>query len=197
MTERSAFTVMRQDEREARRLIIIEATISMLGQRNFFEIGMRDIAAEVGISAAAIYRYFASREDLLAEAVMHQVLAIREEFNRRMNIEHLSIEAFSEYIVDHLVKHEATFQLMSYLMAVGQMSPQVREKFDEVQSIFLSGFSRVLEYAGNTGDLRIFSQAFFAALAGVALTFRNYTGRKRSERDGAGPQGSDLIPGCS
>ena len=179
MTERSAFAVMRQDEREARRLIIIEATINMLSQRNFVEIGMRDIAAEVGISAAAIYRYFASREDLLAEAVMHQVLAIREEFNRRMNIEHLSIEAFAEYIVDHLVKHEATFQLMSYLMAVGQMSPQVREKFDEVQSIFLSGFSRVLEYAGNTGDLRIFSQAFFAALAGVALTFRNYTGRKQ------------------
>ena len=182
MAERSTFESMRNDEREARRQVIIESTIKILNQRPFIDIGMRDIAAEAGVSAASIYRYFPSRNDLIVEALMQQIMLIVDDFNRRLgDAPPVSLEEFSGYVVDYLADNEATFQMMSYLMVVGQMSPKVLSKFNQVQRLFLGGFARVLGQAGLSGDLRIFSQAFFAALAGVAMTYRNYPGRDKDE----------------
>lgn len=181
MTELSTFESMRSDEREARRRVIIEAAISILNQRPFIEIGVRDIAQEAGVSAASIYRYFPGLNDLLVEALTHEIAKIVNEFEERMNEAPLDVDGFSERVVDYLMDNEATFQMMSYLMLVGQMAPDVLAKFNVAQKQYLRMFARVLEQAGIPGDLRILSQAFFASLAGVAMTYRNFPGRSKAE----------------
>jgi AcrR family transcriptional regulator len=181
MTERSTFALMRDDEREVRRQLIIDSTIRMLSQRPFVEIGMRDIAAEAGVSAASIYRYFPGRNDLLVEAFIHQMNMIGVEFNRRMAGNRISLEEFCEYVIDHLMENEATFQMMSYLMVVGQMSPGVIDRYNEILRRFLGEIGRVLALNGIPGDLRIFSQTFFSALAGITMVYRNYPGRSKED----------------
>ena len=181
MTERSTFALLRDDEREVRRQVIIDSTIRMLSQRPFVEIGMRDIAAEAGVSAASLYRYFPGRNDLLVEAFVHQMNMISDEFYRKMADEPMSLEVFSEYVVDHLTENEATFQMMSYLMVVGQMPPVVTEKYNEILRRFLGEFRRVLELNGIKGNLRILAQTFFSALAGITMAYRNYPGRSKEE----------------
>ena len=181
MPERSTFDVLRDDEREVRRQVIIDATIRMLGQRPFAQLGMREIAAEAGVSPAAIYRYFPGRNDLLVEAFVHQMNLIGDEFDHKMADKPMSIEEFSQYVVDHLADNESTFQMMSYLMVVGQMPSRVLDKYNEILRRFLGEFRRVLQINGIQGDLRILSQTFFSALAGITMAYRNYPGRSKSE----------------
>lgn len=181
MAGRSAFALLRDDERELRRQVIIDSTIKMLNQRAFIEIGMRDIAAEVGVSPASIYRYFPSRNDLLVEAFVHQMHIVGDEFYRKMADNPMPIEEFSEYVVDHLADNEATFQMMSYLMVIEQMPPKALDKYNEIMRCFLGEFRRVLELSGVKGDLRIYSQTFFSALVGITMAYRNYPGRSKDE----------------
>jgi AcrR family transcriptional regulator len=161
--------------------MIIDSTIRMLSHRPFAEIGMRDIAAEAGVSAASIYRYFPGRNDLLVEALVHHMNMINDEFNLKMSHKPMTLAEFSEYVVDHLTQNETTFQMMSYLMVVGQMPPRVIERYNEILRRFLAEFSRVLDLNGIKGDLKIFSQTFFSALAGITMAYRNYPGRSKEE----------------
>jgi len=57
----------------------------------------------------------------------------------------------------------------------------VLAKFNVAQKQYLRMFARVLEHTGIPGDLRILSQAFFASLTGVAMTYRNFPGRNKEE----------------
>ncbi|RJQ83537.1 MAG: TetR/AcrR family transcriptional regulator [Desulfobacteraceae bacterium] len=181
MNQNSTFALLRNDEREVRRQVIIDSTIKMLSQRPFVEIGMREIAAAAGVSPASIYRYFPGRNDLLVEAFVHQMNMIGHEFNLKMADKPMSLEEFSEYVVDHLANNEATFQMMTYLMVVGQMPPRVLDKYNEILRRFIAEFRRVLEINDIQGDLRIFAQTFFSALAGITMAYRNYPGRSKEE----------------
>ncbi len=181
MADQSTFEMMRTTEREARRQVIIESAIRMLNRRPFIEIGMRDIAAEAGVSAASIYRYFPGRNDLLVEALTYQIVQIIEDFDQRTVQDPFDLVRLAEYVVDYLMDNEATFQMMSYLMIMGEMSPKMLERFNLVQRRFLNAFGLMLAQSGIKGDLRLFSQAFFASLAGVAMTYRNYPGRRKEE----------------
>lgn len=181
MAQRSTFALLMDDEREVRRQLILDATIKMLGQRPVVELGMREIAAAVGISPAAIYRYFPSRNDLLVEALVHQMNMIAEEFYRKMDDNPMSLDVFAEYFVDHLADNEATFQMMTYLMVVGQMSDRVMEKYNDVMRRFLGEFRRVMALNGIHEELKILSQTYFSALAGITLAYRNYPGRNKDE----------------
>jgi TetR/AcrR family transcriptional regulator, cholesterol catabolism regulator len=47
----------------------LHAAISLFAERGFEACGMRDIAQAVGVKAPALYNYYASKEDILAEAM--------------------------------------------------------------------------------------------------------------------------------
>lgn len=55
----------------ATRNAILEAAMSRFSQESYDQVGMRDIARDVGVDPALISRYFGSKEDLFA-AVMDQ-----------------------------------------------------------------------------------------------------------------------------
>ena len=51
------------------RIDILKAAQRLFSQRGYEQVGVRDIAAEVGINGALIIRYFGSKDQLFAEAV--------------------------------------------------------------------------------------------------------------------------------
>jgi AcrR family transcriptional regulator len=51
---------------EARRRQIMDAAITCFAREGFHRATMQDIVAETGLSAGAIYRYFPSKEDIVA-----------------------------------------------------------------------------------------------------------------------------------
>jgi AcrR family transcriptional regulator len=50
---------------------ILDTSITLFAERGFEACTMRDIAAAVGIKAPAIYNHYASKDDVLAEAMEH------------------------------------------------------------------------------------------------------------------------------
>ncbi len=181
MRHTSTFLRMRKDERQTRKQHIIESAIRLFGRKPFMDIGMREIASEAGVSPAAIYRYFDSREDLLVEAFIHDIIGIIQNFEVDLKSGTLPLEEFTDYVINYLIEHDATFHMMSYVMVSGRMRPELIERFNRVQRNFLAEFDKVLKSAGLPEPVRFFSQAFFSSLAGVAMTYRNYPGRSKDE----------------
>ncbi|OAO77506.1 helix-turn-helix domain-containing protein [Geobacillus sp. FSL K6-0789] len=71
MDKKLTFHDLKEQEREARKQLIIDAAIRLFSQKSISNVGMRDIAKEAGISPALIYRYFKDRDDLFVTAFLY------------------------------------------------------------------------------------------------------------------------------
>jgi len=180
-SDKSTFKQLREDEREVRKQLIIKAAMELFEEKSFHDIGMRDIAVKAGVSAASIYRYFPSRDDLFVEALLQDINNIEQRLQDRVDNGE-SIEDLGIAVVDYLIDNEATFQMMCHFMIRGELNPQALKKFNGVQRYFLKMFENVIKQMEGAENLRLNTQAFFASLAGVVLTFRNYPGRTAEEK---------------
>jgi len=181
MPEKSTFMKLRQDEREVRKQLIISAAMTLFDEKSFHEIGMRDIASEAGVSAASIYRYFPSRDDLFVEALIQDINKIEGELEKRIQ-EGATIDELAIAVVDYLIDNESTFQMMCHFMIRGEINERALKKFNAVQRYFLNMFNEAVSKSNNYKEVQFFTHAFFASLAGVVLTFRNYPGKSKDER---------------
>ena len=181
MGDKSTFKQLREDEREVRKQLIIKAAKELFEEKSFHEIGMRDIAVKAGVSAASIYRYFPSRDDLFVEALIQDINEIEQRFQRRLKHGD-TIEDITLAVVDYMIDNEAAFQMMCHFMIRGELNPQALKKFNGVQRYFLNMFDNVVKNSEGSGKLRLNTQAFFASLAGIVLTFRNCPGRTAEEK---------------
>ena len=64
---------------QAREDAIVQAVNRLLAEKGFDLMTVDEVAAEVGIAKASLYKHFPSKEDLAA-AAMVRVLALAEEF---------------------------------------------------------------------------------------------------------------------
>jgi len=187
MAETSAFMKLREDEREIRKTLIMEAAMKLFEKKSFHEIGMRDIAKEAGVSAATIYRYFPGRDDLFIDALIQDINNIEKLMSQRQKElrkrdKGISIEDFAVQVVDYLIDNEATFQMMCHFMIRGGINPRVMKKFDAVQVYFMNMFNDVMKKVGVSEEDSYYAQAFFASLTGVVMTVRNYPNRTKEEK---------------
>ncbi len=171
----SRFAELKEKEKQARKQIVIESALALFAKKPFYEVGMREVADEAGISAATIYRYFPSQEALFNEAFLQDISAACEEFKTLVETDApASIEQFGIKFVDHLINNESTFQMMAYLMLKDNLSHPVMGKFDSVTKIFFDLFSRLLIRHGVAKEqARIYSHSFVASITGILMTFRN------------------------
>jgi AcrR family transcriptional regulator len=171
----SRFAELREKEKQARKQIVIESALALFAKKPFYEVGMREVADEAGISAATIYRYFPSQEALFNEAFLQDIGAACKEFKILVETDApASIEQFGIKFVDHLINNESTFQMMAYLMLKDNLSHPVMGKFDSVTKIFFDLFTRLLTRHGvEKEQARIYSHSFVASITGILMTFRN------------------------
>ncbi len=167
---KSVLKQLKENEREVRRQLIIQAAKSLFSQKSFHEIGMRDIAAEAGISVASLYQYFPSQDDLFVEVLTNDINQIKSRlWDTRRDLEGIAID-----IVNFLVDNEDIFQMMSHFMIKGEKNPETLRKFNVIQVLFLDMLDRALTRAGESHPVNYYSHAFFASLFGNVITFRNY-----------------------
>lgn len=181
MPKKSTFLQLKESERAYRRDLILDAAMTLFAERPFHEIGMRDIADEAGISPASIYRYFSSRDDILAEILGHEVREGRQLQERRFEEGTATFEEVAEGIVDFFFEKEATLQMVSHFLLKEEVDEEAQQKFISIQEFYLNEFDKVLERMGCSGNVRLFSRAFFASLLGIIVGFRKYPSGDREE----------------
>ncbi|MBF0468049.1 MAG: TetR/AcrR family transcriptional regulator [Desulfamplus sp.] len=182
MNTESKFAELKEKEREARKQIIIESAQALFAKKPFYEVGMRDVADEAGVSPATLYRYFPSQEDLFVEAFIQDIAAVSLEFENMVKKEQpATIEEFATTYIDHLFQNESTFQMMTYILLKDHLDKSVLAKFGSVTRIFFNAFEKLLKRYGIEEDVRLHVHAFIAAMTGIIITFRNHPVKKREE----------------
>jgi AcrR family transcriptional regulator len=177
----STFQKLRKEERETRKNLIVNAAMDLFSQKDFHKIGMRDIAKRAGISAAAIYRYFPSRDDVFVEALVRHMKVVEELFEKKVKAGQTSLEELAMGSVDYLLENESVFQMMGHFMITGQIQQKALDRYNTMQRNFLD----ILEKVNNQTDVgmnnRLVTHAIYASVTGVVMSFKNYPGRSPEE----------------
>lgn len=177
----STFQKLRKEERETRKNLIVNAAMDLFSQKDFHKIGMRDIAKRAGISAAAIYRYFPSRDDVFVEALVCHMKVVEELFEKKVKAGQTSLEELAMGSVDYLLENESVFQMMGHFMITGQIQQKALDRYNTMQRNFLD----ILEKVNNQTDIgmnnRLVTHAIYASVTGVVMSFKNYPGRSPEE----------------
>jgi TetR/AcrR family transcriptional regulator, cholesterol catabolism regulator len=90
---------------------ILDTAIAIFGERGFEACTMRDLAAEVGIKAPAIYNHYSSKEDVLAASMEH--ILGRFLWTLMTPLEGMPVEEWLEQIVQDHVRFQLVHRRLS------------------------------------------------------------------------------------
>ncbi|HOI73458.1 MAG TPA: TetR/AcrR family transcriptional regulator [Syntrophales bacterium] len=181
-TEADTFSKLKIREREARKNLIVNAAERSFAGKPFNKVSMRDIAREAGISPASIYRYFPDQQTLFVEAFLRGSRRVIESF--RVAVEEnsgVSLERIAGEFLDFLIENDPYFRMMTHFMLDGSLSPALVERLNEESRLLIDQFDFLFETMHAKGDRRLLAHAFFSAMNGILITFRDYPGRSREE----------------
>jgi AcrR family transcriptional regulator len=73
---------MTSPTRDLRQQSILDAALSVISDHGLEQVTMAELAKRTGLSRPAIYQYFASREDVLAELLINEMADLSNEIER-------------------------------------------------------------------------------------------------------------------
>ncbi len=165
---KSILQQLKENEREMRRKLIINASKNLFKTMPFHKIGMRTIASEAGISVASLYQYFPSQDDLFVEILKNDFQFVKKKlWTSKVTLEEISID-----IVDFFLDNEDIFKMMSHFMIRGEKNPDTLEKFNKEQDFFLDLLDSAITKHNPELKKVSYSKAFYTALFGNILSFR-------------------------
>ena len=79
------FTNLKEQEKEQRRELILDAAEKMFFSRGYDNVSMDDIASEIGLNKATLYIYFKNKESLFFAVVLRGALILNAMIKERIN----------------------------------------------------------------------------------------------------------------
>ncbi len=172
------FSHLKDEAKLARQGIIIEAAQRVFAVKPFNKVSIRDIASEAGISHASIYRYFPDQQSLFVEAFLQGAGKITNTLKDLIEeSKSPDLIKISNAYVTYLMDNDQYFRMMTHFMLDGSLSVEKIKKLNEAERRIFDQFDRLFNKMKRAEPVRPLSHAFFAALNGVLITFRNYPGR--------------------
>lgn len=182
MEENVSFADLKSEAKLARRELIVEAAERVFAVKPFDKVSVRDIAQEAGISHALIYRYFPDQQSIFAEAFIRGAEEIGGIIERLIDeSETPDIVKISDAFLSYCIDNDQYLRMLTHFMLDGELSPEKVEKINAAERRFFDQFDRLFRKLKKPEPVRPLSHAFFAALNGVLITFRNYPGRTPEE----------------
>lgn len=146
----------RQQPEAGTRERLLRAAAALLAERGYAQLRLGDIAARAGIRPPAVYYYFDSRDDLVAEVMHAGQQRVREHVE-------LAIEAASGTWMDRVDAAVAAhlrieLELSDFAAAVsrnaGHVPARVRQALQEHSEAYHETWRRLLGSARAAGELR-------------------------------------------
>ncbi|GAC1314291.1 MAG: cholesterol catabolism transcriptional regulator KstR [Acidimicrobiales bacterium] len=154
----------------ARRGRVIDAAIELAAEGGYDAVQMRDVATRAQVALGTIYRYFSSKDELLAAALVQWAGKMELRLTQRP----ARGSTATERVVDVLRRASRALEenplLTSALVtAIASPDPAVRECQTDVSAIMFALLSTALtdvEEERREGIMRVLSWVWFAALIG-------------------------------
>ncbi len=154
----------------ARRSRVITAAIELAAEGGYDAVQMRDVATRAQVALGTIYRYFTSKDQLLAAALVQWAGELEE----RLTAKPAKGETAAERVVDVLRRASRAMEsnpvLTSALVtAIASPDPAVRACQFDVEAIMIhlvSGALADVPAEERDGMIRVLSWVWFASLIG-------------------------------
>lgn len=167
-----------------------EAAQRLIARHGYAAVSMRQIAAEVGVQAGALYLYTPDKQTLLFDLLrlhMEELLAAVEALPP-LGDPRAELDRFARFhIRHHLDRPEAVF--IAY-MELRNLTPENFSVIESLRRRYEDRLSAILGEGAARGqfalpDLRLATRAIIAMLTGVTHWFRDI-----------GPMGRDEVAAC-
>ena len=182
MSTTGTFSKLKEQEKDARKNIIIDAAEKEFASKPFTKVNMRDIARIAGISPASIYRYFPDQQSLFVEAF---VRGTREIFQKLHDFVEEStdgsIETVTDEFIDYFTRNDQYFRMMMHFFLNDSVDADTFEKLSTLERQLLGDLDSIFKKMNFQGNYRIMAHTLFASLVGIMATFRNHPAKNADE----------------
>ena len=155
----------------ARRARVVEAAMELASEGGYDAVQMRDVAGRAGVALGTVYRYFNSKDHLLAAALLEWARAMAETMNQRpIPAGETPADRLVE-VIRRITRNSAKQPVLfaALVTAITAPDPAVSECQSEVAEIVSSVLSRPLEGVDEetrAGVVRVLSHVWFSVLVG-------------------------------
>ena len=183
MAGRNTLNKLKQQEREIRENLIVDAARTVFGSKTYDQVSMNEIAKTAGIAKSSIYTYFPNQEALFVETAFRDTGKFIAALKKRVQEERSpSLEAFMNDYLDYHIEHDAHWRMITHFALHGNIGEASAEKLNQISRQVMDLLETVLKKFDYKGDTRLLSHTLFAALSGIMISFRKYPGRSETAR---------------
>lgn len=135
---------------------IVDGALTSLARRGQQKFSMTDVCAESGVSRGTLYRYFASREEVLEGVETRLDTSMRERVTQAI-ADNPSRERRVEVVFDAVASHWSDFPALELLVQTepGLVLERLAEHLDRTVDFFLDCLHPALEQAPAVMDGRV------------------------------------------
>jgi TetR/AcrR family transcriptional regulator, cholesterol catabolism regulator len=130
---------VRERKQAERRARVIQAAMHLAREGGYDAVQMREVSARADVALGTIYRYFASKDEILAEGLVRWVESLRERIAARPRRGNTVGEQVGETLrAASRVPEDATPLLRALMTAMSSPSISVAEKSRELNELMRS-----------------------------------------------------------
>ncbi len=172
---------LKQQEKDARRNLILEAARELFATKDFRQVTVREIARQAGVSVGTIYNYYQNLDQLFLDIFLECSQEIVQLIDQRAEGSSPTLADLCRIYVDYLNRNMTFYQMMSHFMLGNDLNPAATERLNTAMRQLLDRIEGVLGHAKVNGGIRLTAHALFAALNGVMISYARYPGRTDAE----------------
>lgn len=177
----NSLTELKQQERDARRQLILDAARDLFAEKDFRSVTVREIARAAGVSIGTIYNYYDSLTELFLDVFLKSAEDILARIDNERAGPHTSLNHLCGTYIDFLNENMTFYQMMGHFMLGGELSPEGIEKLNRMMRALMDRIESAVVASGTKKNSRLISHALFSALNGIMITYARYPGRETSE----------------
>ncbi len=175
VTRESIVEMKKRFKAEERKKQILNSAIKVFARSNYMRAGIAEIAADVGVSEAAIYRYFPSKKAIFLE-ILRQIsddinMFWQMEFNSEddaLKLLRAMGEKYYRYMLTHSNESRVHFQAISE-MNDGDIAERLRKNYESYRKIFVKIVKKGIQQGSIRKDLDINCMAWVFNCMGITL----------------------------
>ena len=166
------FKQLKEQEKQLRKDLIMDAAERVFAKTPFDRVQMREIAAEVGLSAGAIYTYFPDQETLFLETALRGARRVQALLDEQLATDAPDLKTAVHLYIDFALAHFEYLRICQHCMLYGKFTDDHSlEMVTTTSQALFERFDRFLEGRVKDGEVRLHTHLLFAALNGILFSF--------------------------
>lgn len=155
-----------------------EAALSLMARYGYEAVSMRRLAEEVGVQAAALYRYYATKEDLLFSLLTEHMERLAEEWETARPAYARPREQLAAFVEHHIGFHVARRHSTHVSnMELRSLAPERLTQILKMRNAYEKELRQILRDGAESGafiveDAGLAAMAIIQMLTGVIVWFR-------------------------